>query len=162
MSRRRPRRFRSARTTTPAAGRAVSAAGVLVPLPEVAHEYPAVPVPQHAAAMAGGYAEHHTGPFLAVTGSPAPEPEPPCRCDYHKYGQRPGTGVVLYAGDDAVWLRFGQDIRDGWYEDIHAYVRKARRSIHEELDETAVGVRRAIAFAMHQVEAERRREGQAA
>ena len=67
-----------------------------------------------------------TRPFTAVEAAeairvpgymPAPEPQP-CRCDEHKYGKRPGAGIVLYAGPDTVDMLCAMAVRDGRYEDI--------------------------------------------
>jgi hypothetical protein len=58
-----------------------------------------------------------TGPNPVMVPRPAPEP---CRCD-ECTRHCPGTGVVLYAGPDAVSMLTGRALRDGWYEDVEAY-----------------------------------------
>lgn len=59
---------------------------------------------------------------------------PPCRCDEHKYGQRPGAGVVLYAGPDVVETSWLAALRDGRYEDIDAYADLAEMRIEAEFE----------------------------
>ena len=90
--------------------------------------------PAHNVAVHGhAYAVKATGqdtrPFTAVR----PDPEP-CRCDEHKYGQRPGAGAVLYSGPDAVMLLIHGAIRDGRYEDIGADFDRVQHGIHAEFD----------------------------
>lgn len=72
----------------------------------------------------------------------------PCRCDNHKYGQRPGCDAVLYSGPDAVLLMINAAIRDGRYEDIHAWLDQKRHDDHAKLDAAERQTRRTLAPAI--------------
>lgn len=72
-----------------------------------------------------------------------PHPEP-CRCDQHKYGQRPGTDAVLYAGPDAVTLTINSAIRDGRYEDIGADFDAVQHRAHAGFDASMRRIRRTL------------------
>jgi hypothetical protein len=99
--------------------------------------------------------EYAPGTFqgASLTGQP-PEPPPPmeppgpCRCDEHKYGHRPGADAVLYSGPDAVLLLINGAIRDGRYEDVHAYADAVTHSVHADLDAAERRIRRTLAPAV--------------
>ena len=61
----------------------------------------------------------------------------PCRCDSCKYGRKPGTDAVLYAGKDAVDLMILAGRRDGRYEDIEAGFDAVQARAHVEFSATA-------------------------
>jgi hypothetical protein len=112
---------------------------------EPAHD-PAVHGPAYAVKESG----HDTQPFTAVrpfltAGHP---PNPGCRCDEHKYGQRPGTDAVLYTGPDAVMLLIHGAIRDGRYEDVHAYADEAQHAIAARFDAVERRYQRTLAPAI--------------
>lgn len=71
-----------------------------------------------------------------------------CRCDQHKYGQRPGADAALYAGEDAVMLLIHGAIRDGRYEDVHAYADEAEHAIAAKFDAAERRSRRTLAPAI--------------
>jgi hypothetical protein len=87
---------------------------------------PAVHGPAYAAKRQG----QDTHPFAAVR----PYVQQPCRCDYHKYGQPPGTDAVLYAGPDVVHLLERAAIRDGRYVDARAYANHVLATLHAKCE----------------------------
>ena len=73
-----------------------------------------------------------------------PTPHVPCRCDEHKYGQRPGVGAVLYSGPDAVLLLERAAIRDGRYEDAIAYADERMSLLHAKCEAAVLQTRRTL------------------
>ena len=101
---------------------------------------------------------YDTHPFAAVRPY-APQnacvPET-CRCDEHKYGHRPGTDAVLYAGPDAMALVERAAIRDGRYEDALAYADHIAAELHAKCEAAAFSTRRTLEPAWEPIDAWRR------
>ena len=104
--------------------------------------------------------EDETRAFTAVELAEAttePEPEParhddPCRCDEHKYGQRPGNGLILHTGPDVVNLMIDRALRDGRYEDIEAYAHDAAPlKVHLPAVEAARRIHRDVASGYQRI-----------
>jgi hypothetical protein len=87
-------------------------------------------------------------PDATATGTPAAPQVPWCRCPNCKYGQNPGADAVLYAGPDAVMLFIHAAIRDGRYEDVHAYADEAEHAIAAKFDAVERNARRTLAPAV--------------
>ena len=85
-------------------------------------------------------------PFI-LTGPDVPRVDS-CRCPDCKYGRRPGNDAVLYAGPDAVMLLIHSAIRDGRYEDVHAYADEAEHAIAAKFDASERNARRTLAPAI--------------
>ncbi len=80
-----------------------------------------------------------------------------------EHARHPGTEAVLYAGPDAVLLMILAAIRDGRYEDIHAYADEAQHAIHARFDAVQRHARRTLAPAVRAWQrADAARKGQVA
>ena len=91
--------------------------------------------------------------------------QPDCRCDEHKYGQRPGAGAVLYSGPDVVLLLERAAIRDGRYEDAIAYADERMSLLHAKCEAAVLQTRRTLApawLADQRFQAARAAEGEVA
>ena len=75
----------------------------------------------------------------------------PCRCDEHKYGQRPGTDAILYAGQDVVYLMERAAIRDGRYEDAEAFGARVHRGRLADFDAHFEHVRQTLSKGARQI-----------